>query len=238
MSLSHAVLDALLEAGATAEMIVAVVKADMDERGKALASKRERDAERQRKHRQRNALSRDVTVTACDTARQNTPPSFPLDVPPNEISNPPLNPPITPPKKLSATGDFEAFWRAYPRKSGKLAAGKAYATAIKRGVDPQIMLAAASAYAASPGRDPDFTKHASTWLNAGCYDDQIEEQTNGRHNGSMGRNDRPRGGVVVNAIRELYAEAVAAEEAETFIGIDGNNRGTGVALQLVAGYRS
>ena len=56
---------------------------------------------------------------------------------------------------------------------------------------------------------------------------------NGQH-GSMGRNDRPRGGVVFNAVRELYAEAVAAEEAEALTGIDGDNRGTGLALQSVA----
>lgn len=67
---------------------------------------------------------------------------------------------------------------------------------------------------------------------------ELKGQANGRSNRSMGGNDRPRGGVVVNAIRELYAEAIAAEAAETFIGIDGSNRGTGVALQLVAGHRS
>ena len=66
---------------------------------------------------------------------------------------------------------------------------------------------------------------------------ELKGHANG-HNGSMGRNDRPRGGVVFNAVRELYAEACAAEAAEAVAGIDGNNRGTGVALQLVAGYRS
>ena len=70
---------------------------------------------------------------------------------------------------------FPDFWAAYPRKTSRIAAAKAYAAAIKRGVDPQAMLAAAQAYAASPTRDPQFTKHAATWLNAGCYDDQPEE---------------------------------------------------------------
>jgi len=70
---------------------------------------------------------------------------------------------------------FPDFWAAYPRKTSKLAATKAYASAIKRGVDPLAMLQAAQAYADSPTRDPQFTKHAATWLNAGCYDDQPEE---------------------------------------------------------------
>lgn len=62
---------------------------------------------------------------------------------------------------------------------------------------------------------------------------KLKEEHNGQH-GSMGRNDRPRGGVVFNAVRELYAEAVAAEEAEALAGIDGDNRGTGLALQSIA----
>lgn len=77
---------------------------------------------------------------------------------------------------------FADFWKAYPLKVAKLKAAAAYAKAIKRGVDPQAMLQAASAYAASPCRDPDFTKHAATWLNAGCYDDQPQENCNGRPN--------------------------------------------------------
>jgi hypothetical protein len=49
-------------AGATAEQIVALDKADIAERERALKIKREKDAARQRRHRE----SRDVTVTECD----------------------------------------------------------------------------------------------------------------------------------------------------------------------------
>jgi len=76
---------------------------------------------------------------------------------------------------------FPDFWAAYPRKTSRIAAAKAYAAAIKRGVDPVAMLTAAQAYAASPTRDPQFTKHAATWLNAGCYDDQPEDLIDAAH---------------------------------------------------------
>jgi hypothetical protein len=69
------VLDALLAAGATAEMIVAAVKADARHEEIRLQQKRDADAERQRRHR----MSRSVTVTPRDETG-----------PPNEyISNPP-----------------------------------------------------------------------------------------------------------------------------------------------------
>ena len=77
---------------------------------------------------------------------------------------------------------FADFWKAYPRKEAKRAAEKAYTAALKRGVEPEAIRLAALAYAQSPHRDPQFTKHAATWLNAGCYDDQPEEHCNGRQN--------------------------------------------------------
>jgi hypothetical protein len=139
---------------------------------------------------------------------------------------------------------FADFWAAYPRKTSRLAATKAYAAAIKRGVDPLVMLAAAEAYAAIPGRDPEFTKHPATWLNAGCYDDQPEEPRNDLSTGTafgnrpMGRNgQRGQGGNVrANAAADLYAEAVERErrEAEDSIEGGGDNWGTGVTLSALA----
>lgn len=68
MSLTGGHLDALLAAGATAEQIVALVKADMAEREEATRLRRSKDAARQRRHRE----SRDVTVTNAD--KRDTPP--------------------------------------------------------------------------------------------------------------------------------------------------------------------
>ena len=97
MSLSPAIIDAMVAAGASAEVLAAAMKADLLEREGAVLAKREKDAERQRRHRERNAMSRDVTVTGCDSV---TDPS--LSLPPNEkISNPPTHthPDITPARK-------------------------------------------------------------------------------------------------------------------------------------------
>lgn len=72
---------------------------------------------------------------------------------------------------LSPGGDdgFEQFWRAYPprKNNSKHKARLAYDAAIKRGVDPAEILTAATAYAKDrQGTDPQYTKHAVTWLHA------------------------------------------------------------------------
>lgn len=82
--------------------------------------------------------------------------------------------------KYNAQDEFDEFWKAYPRRTAKLAAQKAFASAIKRGADPNAMTAAARSFAESPDRDPQFTPHPATWLNQGRYDDQPQEQHNGR----------------------------------------------------------
>lgn len=79
MALKPEVLDALLAAGATAEMIVAAVKADMADDERRRDAKRAGDAERQRRsrsNRRPHRVSRDVTVTECDPPIDNnhTPP--------------------------------------------------------------------------------------------------------------------------------------------------------------------
>lgn len=61
--ISAAVLDALVAAGASTEMIVAAVKADAREEENKAAEKRAKDAARQRKSR----MSRGLSVTSCDS---------------------------------------------------------------------------------------------------------------------------------------------------------------------------
>ena len=63
MGLSASMIDAMVSAGCTAEQLAAVIKADIAERESAANDRRARDAERQRRRR----MSRDVTVTQCDT---------------------------------------------------------------------------------------------------------------------------------------------------------------------------
>jgi len=174
-----AVLRELMAAGLSGDALV-----DAVERIESAPSKSS-NAARQQRYRDRQKEAQTVTrnVTSVTNVTQSTPPAFPLDVPPKEISNPPLNPPITPHENfrpIAKIDPFDAFWRAYPRRTAKLAAQKAFASAIKRGADPNAMTAAAQSFADSPDRDPQFTPHPATWLNQGRYDDQPQEIYNGR----------------------------------------------------------
>lgn len=75
--------------------------------------------------------------------------------------------------------NFEQFWRTYPRREGKKAARAKFDQAIASGVPLDTILTAAAAYRDLPGREPRFTKHASTWLNQGCWDDELVPRRSG-----------------------------------------------------------
>ena len=77
---------------------------------------------------------------------------------------------------------FEAFWDAYPKHKDKKAALKAWKQATKE-VPNETLIDAALAYAKDENRDPQYTKHPATWLNAGAWDDQPDQPT--PHNISM-----------------------------------------------------
>lgn len=94
MSLSNEVLDALLAAGATAEMIVAAIKAENARDAEKLAARRAKDAARQRKHRG-HAMSR---VTRRDIRGQDVTARDPLPpVPPSPPPHHPTTPSPLPP---------------------------------------------------------------------------------------------------------------------------------------------
>lgn len=80
---------------------------------------------------------------------------------------------MTPRTKIHAdySPAFEALWKAYPRRVGKLAAYRAYCNAV-RVVDPDELFAAVVAFASSAaGRKGPYCPHLSTWLNAGRWED-------------------------------------------------------------------
>jgi len=84
-----------------------------------------------------------------------------------------LEPPIATqsPPRATTHPRFEDFWKAYPRKIGKGAALKAFLKAsAKAGAD--AVVAGAERYRDSPSRDPTYTKHPATWLNAECWNDE------------------------------------------------------------------
>ncbi|MFD7791001.1 hypothetical protein [Streptomyces sp. NPDC059759] len=94
----------------------------------------------------------------------------------------PSAPPVekAPPRRTSASSSepthpdaFDAFWQAYPRRTAKRDAVRAWNKAITDGTSPDQILQATRAYAIERhGEPPKFTKHPATWLNKGCYDDE------------------------------------------------------------------
>lgn len=107
----------------------------------------------------------------------------PFGKPPEEFGKPPE--PLRPERKGKEQGKegkgtraratssdplFDEFWAAYPRKTDKGNARKAWDKAVKK-TDAQTIIAAAVALAASKP-DLKFTAHPSTWLNGERWDDQ------------------------------------------------------------------
>lgn len=79
------------------------------------------------------------------------------------------------PPSYEETPEFVEFYDAYPRKKERRDACKAWHQALKRGADPEAIIAAAHRYAAETrGRDKDRIKYPAAWLRAGAYDDAPE----------------------------------------------------------------
>lgn len=71
--------------------------------------------------------------------------------------------------------DFNEFWSLYPRRVSKRTAQKAWDKEVKAGTDPAAILAGLRRqlpYLQS--RDIQFIPHASTWLNQGRFEDEIQ----------------------------------------------------------------
>ena len=74
--------------------------------------------------------------------------------------------------KRARARDFEAFWKACPKKVGKPKALKSFLTAIKT-VPASTLIDKVRSYAASRrGEDDKFTLHPATWLNQGRWEDE------------------------------------------------------------------
>lgn len=67
---------------------------------------------------------------------------------------------------------FESFWNAYPLKKSKKKASQLFFQAVKSGVAAEKIIQAATDYANLPGRQQAYTKHPTTWLRGGCWDDE------------------------------------------------------------------
>jgi hypothetical protein len=82
--------------------------------------------------------------------------------------------PVAPTALKDERGGFAEFYRVYPRHVARGAAERAYRRVIKNGEATEAdLLAGAMRYAAAQaGKDPTYTKHPTTWLNAKCWLDE------------------------------------------------------------------
>lgn len=72
--------------------------------------------------------------------------------------------------------DFAEFWRAFPRRVGKLAAQKAYVKARRSGVTQATLLEGIAHYIKGKPQYADYC-HPTTWLNQGRWDDEYGTST-------------------------------------------------------------
>lgn len=75
------------------------------------------------------------------------------------------------PKKPAGADDakFCEFWAAYPRSDDRKKAWNSWRSALKD-ADADAIIAGARRYRDDPNRRDTYTKHATTWLNAGAWD--------------------------------------------------------------------
>jgi hypothetical protein len=96
-------------------------------------------------------------------------------------------PSVEPPKSVNARAselrkiqrqqeadDWDEFWEKYPRKVGKDAAARAWASAIKRENSRLIVDGLDRLLPSLKARDPQYVPHPATWLNAGSWDDEAD----------------------------------------------------------------
>ena len=116
----------------------------------------------------------DVEVIDAEIVEDETPSDTLIDAPVSQelaIATPAA--PVKAKKPSGYTDDFENFWRTYPRRIEKKSAFKAWKTALKSGATADEITAGAARYAKYRAGEPErFTKHPSTWLNQGCWEDE------------------------------------------------------------------
>lgn len=86
-------------------------------------------------------------------------------------------------KPAQRDAEFDAFWRIYPKRVGKIDARRAWDRALTR-VELGRLMAGVETYVRYVQGDPwrkQFTKDPATWLNKGCWDDELDfsESRNG-----------------------------------------------------------
>lgn len=115
-----------------------------------------------------------------------------------------ISPGKSKPRKRGEPDGFEEFYAAYPRKTARPAAAKAFAKAMKRAA-LAVIVAGARRYAEERAHeDPNFTKHPATWLNNDCWlDEPAPTKSFGGRNGG---HHKPAQQSAISAISEAFSE--------------------------------
>jgi len=75
--------------------------------------------------------------------------------------------------EVKSSNEFKAFWALYPRRVAKAKAVMAYRKALGK-VSPAVIYEGLERFAASVhSLDSLYIKHASTWLDRECWEDEI-----------------------------------------------------------------
>lgn len=147
-------------------------------------------------------------ATTKTTPKATATPNAKGEAPPNGGSPPADGKPAKPKKKSPYTTDFEEWWQHYPKKTGKMAASKAWLLAVQglalrpegsRDAAKAKLLEAVQAFAASGwGKAGEFVPKPTDWLANGQYEDDratwARKEDNGksatptRRPGRVGRN--------------------------------------------------
>lgn len=130
-------------------------------------AKRERDRERKRRPKGEEIPRGIEADSDKESQRIHATPNLSLPIPNlEEIEDTP---------KAALLGQrFDDFWQAYPRRVGKRDARRKWDLIFKEDptVDPQSIIDAATRFANDPNRADKFTKHPSTWLHQGNWEDK------------------------------------------------------------------
>lgn len=99
---------------------------------------------------------------------------------------------------------FDEFWAAYPRKTVKSAARKAYAKAVKKARHDEIMFGLSRHLPALQAKEQQFIPHPATWLNQERWSDEPEQPDNNIQRRTMAGGEvsagRGRGGGIAAAV--------------------------------------
>ena len=179
-----AILDTLTEKG----LIVSGAVAKWQERQPIRERIEDSSTERVKAYREKKKLELcnasetpcNASETPCNAMKRHETPR--LDKIREEKSN--INtPPLPPAGGRGSVSGFEDFWNAYPKKTGKKAAEKAWIKARDRPDTPEVLDALEQQKCSAQWRKDggQFIPNPATWINQGRWQDELE---NGVRNNS------------------------------------------------------